>query len=140
MLDLSKIDTPAKAEEGVEIELEYPPGKPCGWFLTIRGELSPSVKQWQLSVGNRNRLKDFREKRKGKGEGPEPMTQEDLEFGLRAAALRIISMREIVFAGDLLACNEATSYDLVRRHPPWADHILEASADVSLFTNRSPPT
>lgn len=133
MLDLQQIDTPKAAEEGHEIELEYC-GKPCGWFVTVRGEYAPSVKKWQLSIGNKFRLKEFQEKRKGKGDSPEPMTEGDLEIGLRGAAVRIGGMRAIISGGQPLAYSPESAYDLVRRHPPFADQILEASADVSNFT------
>ena len=132
MLDLQQIDTPKAAEEGHEIELEYA-GKPCGWFVTVRGEYAPSVKKWQLSVGNKFRLKEFQEKRKGKGDTPEPMTEADLEIGLRGAAVRIGEMRGIISGGKALPFTPEAAYDLVRRHPPFADQVLEASADISNF-------
>lgn len=133
MLDLEKIDTPATSETGVEIELEYN-GKPCGWFVTVRGEHAPTVKKWQLGLGNKFRLQQWRDQRKGKGDGPSEMTQEDLELGLRGAAVRIAGFREIIFGGKPYPFNEANAYELVRRHPVWADQILEASADISNFT------
>lgn len=133
MLDLANIDTPKAAEEGHEIELEYN-GKPTGWFVTVRGEFAPTVKKWQLSIGNKFRLKDFQDKRKGKGDNPSPMTEEDLEVGLRGAAVRISGFRKIIFAGEPLAYSEAAAYDLVRRHPPFADQVLEASADITNFS------
>lgn len=133
MLDLQNIDTPKAAEEGHEIELEYA-GKPSGWFVTVRGEYAPTVKKWQLGIGNKFRLKEFQDKRKGKGDNPTPMTEEDLEIGLRGAAVRIGGFRKIIFGGELLAFNAENAYDLVRRHPPFADQVLEASADVGNFT------
>lgn len=133
MLDLEKIDTPKAAENGHEIELEYN-GTKTGWFVTVRGEYAPSVKRWQLSVGNKFRLKEWKEKRKGKGDNPEPMTEEDLELGLRGAAVRLCAFRGVVFGGKPFEFNADNAYELVRRHPPFADQILEASADVTLFT------
>lgn len=132
MLDLQQLDTPKAAEEGHEIELEYA-GKPCGWFVTVRGEYAPSVKKWQLGIGNKFRLKEFQEKRKGKGDGPEPMTEADLEIGLRGAAVRISAVRGIVSGGQPLLFTPEAAYDIVRRHPPFADQILEASAEVANF-------
>lgn len=136
MLDLQKIDTPKAAEEGHEIELEYG-GKPSGSFVTVRGEYAPTVKKWQLSVGNKFRLKEFQDKRKGKGDNPTPMTEEDLEVGLRGAAVRIGGFRDINFGAGPLQFTPENCYDLVRRHPPFADQILEASADVGNFTKGS---
>lgn len=131
-LDLEKIDTPAAAESGQEIELEYA-GKPTGWFVTVRGEYSQTVKRWQLSLGNKFRLKEWQDKRKGKGDNPAPMTEADLEIGLRGAAVRIAGMRGVIFGGKPFEYSEANAYELVRRHPPFADQVLEASADVALF-------
>lgn len=133
MLDLANIDTPKAAEDGHEIELEYN-GKPCGWFVTVRGDFAPTVRKWQLSVGNKFRLKEWQDKRKGKGDNPTPMTEEDLETGLRGAAVRIAGFRKIVFSAEPLGFSAEAAYDLVRRHPPFADQIIEASADVSNFT------
>lgn len=137
MLDLANIDTPKAAEEGHEIELEYN-GKPSGWFVTVRGEYAPTVKKWQLGIGNKFRLKEFQEKRKGKGDNPTPMTEEDLEVGLRGAVARIGGFRKIIFGGELLAFTPEAAYDLVRRHPPFADQVLEASVDVANFTKAQP--
>lgn len=133
MLDLEKIDTPKAAEDGHEIELDYQ-GQKTGWFVKVRGEYAPSVKRWQLSLGNKFRLKEWQEKRKGKGDNPTPMTEEDLEVGLRGAAVRIAGMRGIVFGGKPFECTPENAYELVRRHPPFADQILEASSDISNFT------
>lgn len=132
MLDLQQIDTPKASEEGHEIELEYA-GKPCGWFVRVRGEYAPTVKKWQLSVGNKFRLKEWQEKRRSAKDGPNPMTDEDLEVGLRGAAVRIVALRGIVFAGQPFEFSEANAYELVRRHPPFADQILDASADLANF-------
>lgn len=132
-LDLAQIDTPAASEAGHEIELEFN-GKPTGWFVTVRGEHAATVRKWQLGMGNKFRLKEFQEKRKGKGDNPAPMTEEDLEIGLRSAAVRIGSFRGIIFNGKPLEYNDANVYDLVRRHPPFADQVLEASAEVANFT------
>ena len=137
MLDLEKIDTPASAETGHEIELEYA-GKPSGWFVTVRGEYAPTVKKWQLGIGNKFRLKEFQDKRKGKGDNPTPMTEEDLEVGLRGAAVRIGGFREIVFGGKPFPYSEVNAYELVRRHPPFADQVLEASADIANFMRAQP--
>ena len=52
MLDLANIDTPKASEEGFEIELEYN-DKPTGWFVTVLGEHAPTVKRWQLKLGNK---------------------------------------------------------------------------------------
>lgn len=133
VLDLEKIDTPAASEAGHEIELTFK-GEPTGWFVTVRGEHAPSVKKWQLSVGNKFRLKEWQDKRKGKGDNPTPMTEEDLEIGLRGAAVRIGALRGVVFGGKPFERTDANAYDLVRRHPPFADQILEASGDIDLFT------
>lgn len=134
MLDLENIDTPAASETGVEIELEYN-GKPSGWFVTVRGDHAPSVKKWQLGLGNKFRLKEWQEKRKGKSDNPAPMTEEDMEIGLRGAAVRVAGFRDIVFGGKPFPFDEKNAYELVRRHPPFADQILETSIDVSNFTN-----
>jgi len=131
--DLAQIDTPAASEAGFEIELEFN-GKPTGWLVTVRGEHSPTVKKWQLGVGNKFRLKEWQDKRKGKGDTPTPMTEEDLEMGLRGAAVRIAKFKGIVFAGQPFEFNEANAYELVRRHPPFADQILEASSEITNFT------
>lgn len=133
MLDLEKIDTPAASEAGHEIELEFG-GKPSGSFVMVRGEHAPTVKKWQLSVGNKFRLKEWQDKRKGKGDNPTPMTEEDLEIGLRGAAARISGFRKIAFGATPFPYSEANAYELVRRHPPFADQILEASVEIENFT------
>lgn len=131
-LDLESIDTPTASEAGHEIELEYG-GKPSGWFVTVRGEYSPTVKRWQLSLGNKFRIKEWQEKRKSRADNPVPMTEEDMEIGLRGAAVRVASWRGVIFGGQVFPHSEANAYELVRRHPPFADQILEASGEVANF-------
>lgn len=132
-LDLANIDTPKASEDGYEIELEFQ-GRPTGWFVTVRGEYAPTVKKWQLSIGNQFRLKEFQDKRKGKGDNPSPMTEDDLEIGLRGAAVRIGGLRGVMSGGNPFPYSEANAYELVRRHPPFADQVLEASACIENFT------
>lgn len=133
VFDLEKIDTPAASEAGYEFELLFN-GAKTGWFVTVRGEHSPTVKRWHLGVGNKFRLKEWREKRKGKGDNPEPMTEEDLELGLRGAVARLAGFRGIVFGGQPFVFSEANAYELVRRHPPFADQILEESSEITNFS------
>lgn len=133
--DLSNIDTPATSEAGLEIELDYN-GQKTGWFVTVRGEHAPSVKRWQLGVGNKFRLKEWQDKRKGKNDTPAPMTEEDMELGLRAAVARIAGFRGVVFSGQPFDFSEANAYELVRRHPPFADQVLEFSNDIGNFTKK----
>ena len=102
--------------------------------MTVRGEYSPTVKKWQLGIGNKFRLKEFQEKRKGKNDNPAPMTEADLEIGLRSATVRVSAMRGFEFNGEPFPYSDTNAYELVRRHPPFADQILEASADVTNFT------
>lgn len=135
VFDLEKIDTPAASEAGFELELLFN-GEKTGWFVTVRGEHSPTVKRWHLGVGNKFRMKEWREKRKGKADSPEPMTEEDLELGLRGAVARVAGFKGIVFGGKPFAFSEANAYELVRRHPPFADQILEASSEITNFSPR----
>ena len=133
MLDLANIDTPKAAETGHEIELIYN-DKPTGWFVTVLGEYAPTVKRWQLTVGNTFRLKEWRDKRKKSSDTPEPMTEEDLELGLKGAVARISGMRGVTFDKKPFDYSPENAYQLVRRHPPFADQILEASSDIANFT------
>jgi hypothetical protein len=144
MLDLSRIDTPATAEAGHEIELTYN-DEPTGWFVTVRGEYAASVKAWQLKTGNKFRMKEWKSRRdwKAQRQGPkldknaEPapalLTDEDLEVGLRGAAVRVAALRGVVFGGQPFSFSEENVYELVRRHPPFADQILEASCEAANF-------
>lgn len=130
--DLSRIDTPAAAESGHEIELTYN-GQPTGWKVLVRGEYAATVKRWQLGVGNQFRVQEWKNKRASKTDGPSLMTDSDLEIGLRGAAVRVAGFTGIVFDGAPFPYSEANAYELVRRHPPFADQILEASADAANF-------
>ena len=132
-LDLAQIDTPKTSETGHEIELEYG-GVPCGWFVTVRGEHAATVRKWLLGVGNKFRMKEWADKRKGKGDNPAPMTEADLEIGLQSAAVRICGFRGIVSDGKPFEYSAENAQELVRKHPPFADQVLEASGDIANFT------
>lgn len=135
-LDLSKIDTPKAAEDGYEIELLFN-DKPTGWFVTVRGDHSATVRAWQLKQGNKFRMKEWQEKRKSRNDNPAPLTAEDQEIGLRSAAARIAALRGIPFEGKPFVYSEENAYELVRRHPPFADQIIEASGDVTNFSPKA---
>jgi hypothetical protein len=140
MPDLSAIDVPKSAEDGVEMELEYE-GKPTGWFVTVRGDHSHTVKSWQLGLGNKFRLKDWQEKRKKQAEqGPSLMTEDDMVLGLKGAAVRISGFRGIPFGGEPFEYNQGNAYELVRRYPPFADQILAYSAEIANFSKPLPKT
>lgn len=140
-LDLARIDTPAASEEGFEIELKWN-GQPCGWFVTVLGEHARSVKAWQLGVGNKFRIRDWKaQKDAQRGHRPDrnlappaPMTEEDLDLSLRGAAVRTCKFRGVVFNGNEFPYSPENAYELVRRNPPWADDILEASLEIENFT------
>lgn len=135
MLDLAHIDTPKASEAGFEIELEYN-GKPSGSFVTVIGEHAKAVRTYQLKVGNKFRLKEWQASRKGVAGGQNQMTEEDMEIGLRGAAVRVSAFRDIKFGGETWECTPENAYELVRRHPPFADQILAASGDVENFTQK----
>jgi hypothetical protein len=138
VLDLATIDTPKTSEEGVELELMYE-GKPCGYMVRVRGDHSPTIKKWQLGLGNKFRLKDWQEKRKKQSEqGPALMTEEDVELGLRGAAVRLCGFRNIPFNGQDFPFTPDNAYELVRRYPPFADQILEFSAEIANFSKPQP--
>jgi hypothetical protein len=65
------------------------------------------------------------------------MTEEDVELGLRGAAARIGGFRGITFAKKPFEYSEANAYELARRHPPFADQVLEASADIGNFMKKA---
>ena len=88
-------------------------------------------------MGNKFRMKEWQEKRKGKGDTPAPMTEEDVELGLRGAAARIGGFRGITFAKKPFEYSEANAYELVRRHPPLPIRVLEASADIGNFMKKA---
>lgn len=144
ILDLANIDTPAASERGHEIELEYN-GAKTGWFVTVRGDMSPSVEKWERDVGNEFRLKQWEAARAARESGqavattPELLTESDRVLGLRNAAVRIGGMRGVVFNGKPLEYSPESAFDLVRRHPPFAVQILATAAELANFTKAQSP-
>ena len=123
---LSDINTRALADRGFEIELEYPEGNGLGVFLTVLGEHSDAVEQYEIERADRRAQEQMVLAKTG--EVKVRTVKEVLLSNRESAAYRVIGWRGIkeTFNSDLLQ-------GFLQNNPDFVDQILEASRDRANF-------
>ncbi|WP_394064524.1 hypothetical protein [Alcaligenes sp. WGS1538] len=123
---LSDINTRAIADRGFEIELEYPVGHGLGIFLTVLGEHSDIVEQYEIERADRRAQEQLASAKTG--EVKVRTVKEVLQNNRESAAHRVIAWRGIKeeFSTELLQ-------GFLQNNPDFVDQILEASRDRANF-------
>ena len=75
--DLDQTNTVEQSEEGYEFELKMPDGKPTGAFLKVRGDYSPTVRNFVKKKISEYQIKAKVAERKGKDVETTPDDVED---------------------------------------------------------------
>lgn len=135
-LSLSDLNARAAADTAVEFEYVTAAGEPSGVFLSVLGAQSDKV------TGEVNRLLNARRQKEavqestrmgGRSQATFTPIEDDIAFGQRLAALRLVGWRGIKepFSPEnaLLLCQ--TNADV-------ADQVIKVSSDAGRFMKASP--
>lgn len=134
MLNLQKTNLAEKAESGYEFELSLPESQErTGGFVTVRGRMSPVVRNHAKRKYTEFTQKEAQAKRRGKE--LEPMSIEDAEdAAVENAINRIISWRGIGLEdGVELPFTKENAEKVLREHTWIRDQVMEESDNLLNF-------
>jgi hypothetical protein len=137
-LSLADLNTRKASETPFVFEYILPDGSGSGIKLKVLGAQSPAVVKATSDLVNERRRKDaVRAAEAGPGRVAEQITpvEEDIEFGQRTAATRLVGWEGI--AEEWSADN---ALQLCRDNPEVAAQVLAQSNKLSNFTSASPKT
>lgn len=132
MLDL-KISNPADvAEAGYVVKIELPDGTPTDAEVKVRGVASKIVRDYSRKMFQEMQMKEKMAKRRQK-EVDEPTIEELEEMAAKAAAVRVISWKNIGEDGKEIPFSKENAEDVLKRFPFIREQVLSASDDLSNF-------
>lgn len=127
---LADLDITKKCEAGFEFEVtDEATGKGVGIFLTVIGAHAPAVENYTKKHLNQRRVFDEMQQKRGKKAAVRTI-EEDVDFGIELAAVRVIGWRGI---SDAFTPEGAIK--LCTTNPPIKEQILRASEDIGNFSS-----
>jgi hypothetical protein len=127
MKSLTELDLVKPSETGFEFEYIQESGGPSGVFITVIGSHSGKVKSWVRKELNTIRQRAAMMEKKGKEDIR--LVEDDEEFGIRNAAIRIIGWRGITedYTPEL-------AIKLCEVNPEIRSQVIEKSDELANFT------
>lgn len=132
-LDLAKTNLSEAADAGYEFEVKLPgSGEPTGAFITVRGEMSKTVKNYARQKFREFQLKEQQAKRRGK-ESQDMTIEEAEELSIETAVTRVISWRGITDNGKEVPFTKENAETIFREHSWIKEQVMEESAQLLNF-------
>ncbi len=131
--DLAKQDFEKAAEGGYEFELMLPTGAGSGAYLTVLGDMSPTVKAY-----TRRKIQEYQQKvaiaKRQKREVEDMSFEELLEQQIESALVRLKGYREIFVDGkELKKFSPENARELLQKD--WIRHqVLEKAKERNEFS------
>ena len=129
--DIQKQDFSKSAELGYEFELKLPTGEGAGAFLTVIGDLSPTVKQY-----SRRKYQEFTQRQaiaRRKGKEEELSLEDAEELAIEAALVRLINWRGFTEDGKEVKFSKEKAREVLAQHAWIRDQIVEEASDVGNY-------
>ena len=132
-LDLAKTNLAEAADAGYEFEIKMPgTGEPTGAFITVRGEMSKTVKAYARQKFREFQLKEQQAKRRGK-EVEEMTLEEAEELAIESATVRVIGWRNITENGKEVAFSKENAARIFAEHGWIREQVMEESGQLINF-------
>lgn len=132
-LDLAKTNLADAADAGYEFELKLPgTGDPTGAFITVRGEMSKTVKAFSRQKFREFQLKEQQAKRRGK-QAEEITIEEAEEMAIESAIMRVIAWRGITENGKEVLFTKENAEKVFTEHSWIRDQVMEESGQLLNF-------
>ncbi len=130
--DLVKQDFSKSSEQGFTFELNLPTGEPSGAKLTVRGDMSPTVKTY-----SRRKFAEFQQKQviaKRKGKDADDMSLEEAEeLAVESALVRLMGWEGITENGKPVEFSKEKAEEILKAHPWIREAIVQEASDVTNF-------
>ena len=93
LFSLEELNLVSASENSYEFEYLRGDGRPTGVFISVLGSQAPKVQEWIRKTLNRRRTQEAIAAKRGKE--VERLVEDDEDFGIGAAAIRIVGWRNI---------------------------------------------
>lgn len=132
MFDLSKQDFSKSAEIGYKFELKLPTGASSGAFLTVIGDMSPTVKAY-----SRKKFQEYQQKQaiaRRKGKDTEEMDLDEAEeLAVESTLVRLIDWEGITEGGVVVPFSKDKAREVLKNHAWIREVVLAESSDILNF-------
>lgn len=129
-LSFEDLDLISASENAFEFEYLRADGSDTGVFISVLGSQSPKVQDWVRKTLNRRKSQELLASKRGKD--LERTIEDDEQFGIDAAAIRIVNWRGIT--GFEYSPENASK--LMERNSELREQVFEASNNLGNFTKR----
>lgn len=132
-LDLAKTNLADAADAGYEFEIKLPgSGEGTGAFITVRGEMSKTVKAYARQKFREFQLREQQAKRRGKT--VDDLTLEEAEeMAVESAVVRVIGWRGITENGKEVAFSKENAERIFTEHSWIREQVMEESNQILNF-------
>ena len=124
---LADLDLVSASENSFEFEYLRPDGRETGVFIKVIGSQAPKVQEWIRKSLNRRRAQEALATKRGKE--IERLVEDDEQFGIDAAAIRIVG-----WSGISEPYTPEAAKILVTNNSEVRDQVLEASNNLGNFS------
>lgn len=124
---LADLDLVSASENSFEFEYLRPDGRETGVFIKVIGSQAPKVQEWIRKSLNRRRAQEALATKRGKE--IERLVEDDEQFGIDAAAIRIVG-----WSGISEPYTPEAAKILVTNNSEIRDQVLEASNNLGNFS------
>lgn len=133
-MDISKYNLAQAAENGFEFEITHPDtGEGLDGFITVRGERSKAVVAYQRKQANQQLKADAINARKGNKDAKVKLVEDYIEDLNEAAAMRVISWRNIKKDGVDIPFSVDAAISLFEDYEWVRSQVLEVSNEAENF-------
>jgi hypothetical protein len=127
-LSFDDLDLVSASENAYEFEYLRADGGDTGVFITVLGSQSPKVQDWVRKTLNRRKSQDQLAAKRGKE--IERTIEDDEQFGIDAAAIRVVGWRGITN----FEYSPENATKLMERNSEIREQVFEASNNLGNFT------
>ena len=124
---LSDLDLTSASEKAFEFEYLRTDGSDTGVFITVLGSQAPKVQEWVRKSLNRRRSQEAMAAKRGKD--IDRTVEDDEQFGVDAAAIRIVAWR-----GITEPYSHESALILMTNNSEIRDQVFEASNNLGNYT------
>jgi hypothetical protein len=129
-----KLDTTSICDTPVEFEYMGADGVTnTGFFVSVLGQYSKKVQDAVIKMENRDRLKAFEARKRGKAEEPKD-AKDEVSDTIALIAARVAGWRGTVSGDEVPEFSEENAIELIRVNHIIRGKVLEISNDVVNFT------